>query len=102
VGNAPSSIFHPLLGRVSQREASKNFHLVGKYERSRSVLETDEVHVAVEIVYFLDYLDGLGKADMAFVIPYRFEQPAIFPFWVIGGGIGSRGFHRLLLTSSGF
>jgi hypothetical protein len=31
---------------------------------------------------------------VAFVISHRFEQPAIFPFWVIGGGVGSRGFHR--------
>jgi hypothetical protein len=67
----------------------KNFQLVRKNEGSRSVLETDEVHVAIEIVYFLDYLDGLGKADMALVIPNRFEQPAKFAFWVIGVALGS-------------
>jgi len=90
------------LGHVSQRRRGKNFHLVGKYEGSRSVFEADEIHMAVQIVDFLDYLDGFGKAEMALVIAHRFEQPAIFPIWGIGGGVASRGFHRFLLTSSGF
>jgi len=45
---------------------------VRKYEGSRSVLETNEVHVPIEIVDFFDYLYGLGKADMALVIPNWF------------------------------
>ena len=92
----------PDLGGVSERGPGKNFDLVRKYECRRSVLETDEVHVAIEIVYFPDYLDGLGEADMPLVISHRFQQSAIFPFWVIGAGVGSGGFHRFLLTSSGF
>src|SRR5262249_27107084 len=69
----PSNLRLCLLGRVSQRRPGKNFHLVRKYEGSGSVLEANEVHMTVEIVYFLDYLDALGKADMTLVISHWFE-----------------------------
>ena len=82
------------LSRFSDRRRGDYFHLVGEYECGRPVFEPNQVHVAIEIVNLLDYLNRFGEADSTLMISDRFEQPAIFPISVICGGTGGRGIHR--------
>jgi len=63
-----------------------NFHFMWKHERGGSIIETDQVHMALKIVHFSDYLGSIFEACASLLIAYRFQKTARS-----FGGVGMHG-----------